>query len=60
MTSVPRCAARLRDDQPCDRTLADGSEFCIHHAKLAATHGDEVVKVGLPRAVVLRGLPGSR
>ena len=49
MTSFPRCAARLRDGQPCDRTVTDGSEFCVHHAKLAATHGDEVVKQGLPR-----------
>ena len=49
MASFPRCAARLRDGQPCGRTVADKSEFCIHHAKLAVTRGDEVVKEGLPR-----------
>jgi hypothetical protein len=29
--------------------VADGSEFCVHHAKLANTHGDGIVKQGLPR-----------
>ena len=38
---------RLRDGEPCDRTVTDGSDFCVHHAKLAATRGDEVVKKGL-------------
>ena len=42
----PRCAAWLRDAEPCDRTVTDGSDFCVHHAKLAATCGDEVVKEG--------------
>ena len=29
--------------------MVDGSEFCVHHGKLAAAHGEEVVKLGLPR-----------
>jgi hypothetical protein len=37
MASFPRCAARLRDGRSCDRTVADGSEFCVHHSKLLAT-----------------------
>jgi hypothetical protein len=49
MPKFPRCAARLRDGQPCDRTVSDGSEFSIHHRKLAEEHGGEVVKNGLPR-----------
>jgi hypothetical protein len=49
MKSVPRCTARLRDGQPCGRTVQDGSEFCVHHAKLAATHGPDLVKQGMPR-----------
>jgi hypothetical protein len=49
MTSYPRCAAKLRDGQPCGRTVADGSEFCVHHRKLADEHGPDVVKQGLPR-----------
>jgi hypothetical protein len=49
MASVSRCAARLRDGQPCDRTVADGSEFCAHHSKLAVAHGYDIVKQGLPR-----------
>jgi hypothetical protein len=29
--------------------VADGSEFCVHHTKLAATHGPDIVKQGMPR-----------
>jgi hypothetical protein len=54
MTSVPRCTARLRDGQPCGRTVQDGSELCVHHAKLAATLGDEVVRQGPPRRQTAR------
>jgi hypothetical protein len=38
----------LRDGQPCGRTVADGSEFCVHHRELAEEHGADVVKQGLP------------
>jgi hypothetical protein len=47
--SYPRCAGKLRDGQPCGRTVADGSEFCVHHRQLAEEHGDDAVKHGLPR-----------
>jgi hypothetical protein len=40
---------RGRDGQPCLRTVANGSEFCVHHAELAETHGREVVKQGMPK-----------
>src|SRR5262249_20139350 len=33
----------------CLRTVADDSEFCVHHAELAAAHGTEAVKRGMPR-----------
>jgi hypothetical protein len=55
MARYPRCAALLRDGQPCLRTVADGSEFCVHHAKLAETHGSELVKDGMPRRRTSRG-----
>jgi hypothetical protein len=46
---VPRCAARLRDGQPCGRTVLAGSEFCGHHASLVEVHGSDTLKQGLPR-----------
>jgi hypothetical protein len=49
MAKFPRCSARLRDGQPCGRTAADGSEFCVHHRKLAEEDGADLVKEGLPR-----------
>jgi hypothetical protein len=49
MASFPRCAAHLRDGQHCLRTVVDGSEFCVHHAKLAESHGAEAVERGMPR-----------
>ena len=49
MASFPRCAAHLRDGQPCLRTVADGAEFCVHHTKLAKSHGVDAVKRGMPR-----------
>lgn len=49
MASFPRCAAPLRDGQACGRTVVDGSEFCVHHSKLAVTHGINVVRQGMPR-----------
>src|SRR4051794_25373694 len=55
MLRQPRCAARLRDGQPCLRAIAGGSEFCVHHAELAATHGPDVVKQGMPKRRTSRG-----
>jgi hypothetical protein len=57
MTSFPRCAARLRDGQPCGRAASDGSAFCVHHSKLAVTHGAEVLKQGMPRRRAARTAP---
>jgi hypothetical protein len=49
MASVPRCAAHLRDGRPCNRTVEDGSEFCVHHQRLLDEHGAAELKRGLPR-----------
>jgi hypothetical protein len=49
MALFPRCAAKLRDGRPCTRTVAEGSEFCVHHAGLVDEHGAEALKRGLPR-----------
>jgi hypothetical protein len=35
--AFPRCEARLRNGQPCGRTVVAGSAFCTHHAKLLET-----------------------
>jgi hypothetical protein len=54
MPAVPRCAALLRDGQPCGRTVAVGSAFCVHHTKLLATVDAETMRRGRtpkPRAV---------
>ena len=37
MPASPRCAALLRDGEPCRRTVVPGSEFCVHHTKLLAS-----------------------
>jgi hypothetical protein len=47
--SFPRCAAKLRDGRPCNRTVVEGSEFCVHHDGLVDEHGAEVLKRGLLR-----------
>jgi len=44
MARYPRCAAHLRDGQPCLRTVVDGSEFCVHDAELAEANGPEALK----------------
>jgi hypothetical protein len=46
MASSPRCAAQLRDGTPCGRTVAAGSEFCVHHVKLVGQHGEEALRRG--------------
>jgi hypothetical protein len=54
MPAFPRCAALLRDGQPCGRTVAVGSAFCVHHTKLLATVDAETMRQGRtpkPRAV---------
>ena len=42
----PRCVALLRDGQPCRRTVAAGSEFCVHHTKLLASVDAETLRHG--------------
>jgi hypothetical protein len=46
MAASPRCAALLRDGGPCGRTVAAGSEFCLHHTKLLATVDAEALRQG--------------
>jgi hypothetical protein len=48
-TVFARCAAKLRDGQPCGRTVSPGSEFCSHHASLVEVRGTDALKEGLPR-----------
>lgn len=52
--AFPRCSALLRDGQPCGRTVAEGSEFCVHHTKLLVTVDAETMRRGRtpkPRAI---------
>jgi hypothetical protein len=46
MSAFPRCAALLRNGQPCDRTAAEGSEFCVHHTELLTTVDAEKLRQG--------------
>jgi hypothetical protein len=46
MPAFPRCGALLRDGQPCRRTVAAGSEFCVHHTKLLETVDAETIRQG--------------
>ena len=46
MSAFPRCAALLRNGQPCGRTVIAESEFCVYHAKLLATVDAETMKQG--------------
>ena len=49
MAEFPRCAARLRDGTPCHRTVAEDSDFCVHHQRLLDEHSAEELRQGLPR-----------
>ena len=44
-----RCAALLWDGRPCERTVVEGSEFCVHHDRHVLEHGADALKRGLPR-----------
>jgi hypothetical protein len=46
MASFPRCAAQLRDGTPCGRTVAAGSDFCVHHLTLIEEHGEQALQRG--------------
>jgi hypothetical protein len=39
----------LRDGRACERTVVEGSEFCVYHDRLLAEHGADALKQGLPR-----------
>jgi hypothetical protein len=49
MQAFARCAALLRDGRACERTVVEGSEFCVHHDQLVVEHGADALKQGLPR-----------
>jgi hypothetical protein len=49
MQAFPRCDALLRDGRACDRTVVEGSEFCVHHDRLLPGYGADALKQGLPR-----------
>jgi hypothetical protein len=55
MQAFPRCAALLRDGRACERTVVEGSEFCVHHDRLLADHGADALKQGLPQRKQARG-----
>lgn len=46
MPETSRCAALLRDGQPCKRTIAVGSKFCVHHTKLLESVDTETMRQG--------------
>jgi hypothetical protein len=46
MPAFPRCGALLRNGQPCGRTVADGSEFCVNHIKLLETVDAQAMRQG--------------
>jgi hypothetical protein len=46
MPAFPRCAALLRDGEPCKRTAAPGSKFCVHHTKLLASVDAQTMRHG--------------
>jgi hypothetical protein len=46
MAASPRCGALLRNGQPCGRTVAAGSDFCVHHTKLLETVDAQALRQG--------------
>jgi hypothetical protein len=46
MPAFPRCAALLRNGQPCGRTVDPDSEFCVRDVELVATVGAENLRAG--------------
>jgi hypothetical protein len=58
MPAFPRCAALLRNGQPCGRAVSPGSEFCVHHAKLLETIDAESLRNGrIPKKRALKDPP---
>jgi hypothetical protein len=46
MAASPRCGGLLRNGQPCGRTVAVGSEFCVHHTRLLEDVDAEALRHG--------------
>jgi hypothetical protein len=46
MPAFPRCAALLRNGQPCGRTIAPDSEFCVRQVGLLTTVGADNLRAG--------------
>jgi hypothetical protein len=60
MPAFPRCGALLRNGQPCGRTIAVGSEFCVHHTRLLEDVDAEALRQGrIPKRRALKE-PASR
>jgi hypothetical protein len=58
MPAFPRCAALLRNGQPCGRTVSAGSEFCTHHTQLLETIDAESLRQGrIPKKRALKDQP---
>jgi hypothetical protein len=58
MSAFPRCAALLRNGQPCGRTVSAGSEFCVHHTQLLETIDAESLREGrIPKKRALKDPP---
>jgi hypothetical protein len=58
MSEFARCAALLRNGQPCGRTVSAGVEFCIHHTKLLETVDAESLREGrIPKKRALKDPP---
>jgi hypothetical protein len=53
--AFPRCGALLRNGQPCGRTAAADSEFCVHHAELLESLDAESLRQGkIPKRRALK------
>jgi hypothetical protein len=46
MAAYLRCGALLRNGQPCGRTVAPSSEFCVHHTQLLETLDSDSLRDG--------------
>ena len=55
MAESPRCDALLRNGQPCGRTVAPASEFCVRHTRLLEDVDAESLRQGrIPKKRTLR------
>jgi hypothetical protein len=55
MPTSHRCGALLRNGQPCGRSVAGGSEFCVHHTRLLEVVDAESLRTGrIPKKRALK------